>query len=553
MPDAIQTATGTSISEYLNCKPECTQWRKDYCRSTAFAFEPQMQTFMGPVTWGARSTAMVNRAADLLENLAIYIELPLLHNVTRSVYASALTGLPNPVTGAQHESITDVHQAMFAKLCYVDSVGVAAMGQSILRIGNSQVDQWDANSCLMWAMQNSTNDLSAWRRMVGAQPRGMSDKDWLLERRFRASGRQAFWINLPLWFTTNSALALPLVALMYNDIQLQITPPQFITLLDLPFAPTADINSQASSETAGNNNVPDHNNTPAGTAAAHAGLLALNGGNAGTTGTAGPTDAVRAVAAPAIAPGTPNFPTGANFQMQVLGNYVFLDQIERRLFGRSINEYVGEATQTQTPLTIAPGSANAAIPLHFNYPTASITVFVRDTTTTDLAVEPSQRNATNRVQNRHPFNYVTGYGPDFEDSFDTMSLRIHGVTRIEPMPASYYRAVSYWRHSHQSDNSYRIYTMPFCVNMWDTFQPSGHLHFGQADNATLLLTWDGNNLPFTNDADGGNGNPGVGAVSGNNGGRSPNSAGVTATVIARYKNIFRTQLGVGGWKFGACI
>lgn len=433
MSQSMQQATSgtaTGIIDYINCRPECTIFRKDYCRITAFALEPQLQPFVsGQVAWGNKHQINVNRAADLLENLAI-------HLVGKALYSGTPTSLDNAPY-------------------YVDYAAVVAMERITLKIGTCLVDEWDSFSLNAWNQQTNKSALDAYAELVGGRPSwyahdAAGDAAWKLERQTRAGKDQDWWVMIPLYAFAHNELALPTVSLMYNDI-----------VMTVALRAAADMAWQAADEAAFN--------------------------------TAG---------------GTSIWPPAAP-DMQILGNYVFLDQVERRLFGRNINEYLGEATQALPPYQVTAGNRSALVPLFFNYPTVAITIVCEDTQTTNKEILSDT---------------ISGFGPTQDESFTSVSLRIHGQPRIEHIPASYYRRVVPWRHMGNNRYLHRMYTIPFATKIHELFQPCGALHFGQTDSAHLEFIWEGG---------------------------APANCMIRA--YARHKNVFRTQLGVGGWKYGACL
>ena len=500
------TAQPSSIAEYLNCKPECTLWRKDYCRHTAFAFEPvKLSVTGGGTSFNFKHTLTINRSADLLENLAIYFEVTPLFN--GDIFQTSTAGYPEQIVGtettgsayADNANATNVGRVtvstgggaaatptatmftanqnlrdlVFAQRPYlVDYFALHVLSKLTFKIAQGTIDQLDPFMILAHYMQFSkSGGLESYADMLGGKPRHLTDAEWVTERQKRAGNTQVFWLNIPLWFANAPQYALPIVAMMYNDLTLELT---FNTWENMRIVPAA-----VTGETIYLIDAPDTNNTA-------------------TKYTYNILDmtTARGLLTPTIT-------------TQVVANYVYLDYQERRLFGRNINEYVGEAHQVVTPGNPPAGATSFAYNLYFNYPTTSITFYALDT-----------RDAT-----KEKFNTISGYGADGNDSFDSVKLTIQGSTRIDTLPPSYYRKVVYHRHCNHVVNAFRLYTIPFATAL-NAVDPSGAMHFQQVDTAQLVFGWDGSN-PFK--------------------AKAPTNCQIYA--FARYKNIFRTQLGVAGWKY----
>ena len=182
---------------YLTGNPMITYFKVVYRRHTNFAMESIQQTFNGNVAFGSRVSALISRNGDLVSGMTLEADLPALAATTR----------------------------------WTDDVGHHLINQVEVEIGGQLIDRHYADWLEIWAQLTvPAAKMAGYRELVGQSP-----KDHLS----RPNGLQAIgagvpptrlYIPLQFWFCRNVGLALPLIALQYHEVKVNI---QFRNVADL--------------------------------------------------------------------------------------------------------------------------------------------------------------------------------------------------------------------------------------------------------------------------------------------------------------------------------
>jgi hypothetical protein len=271
---------------YLTAEPTITFWKAVYRRHTNFAMESMEQTFSGTANFGNRAVCRVSRNGDLMSSCFVRVQLPTTNTQTNDNW--------------------------------VNRVGFRLLKQVELRVGGQMIDRHYSTWMHIWTELTHTFDKKRLLdKMVGpystvgssilssALDAGNLQLDtvalgqqFILNRMEQATtgtsfqpspanglGLGALTLNIPLLFSfcRHPGLALPLIALQYHEVEIQI---DFETLANC---------------TATANDAPTGNYT----------LLSAN----------------------------------ANVALWV--DYIFLDTEERKEFAQKPHEYLIETTQTQ--------------------------------------------------------------------------------------------------------------------------------------------------------------------------------------------------------------
>jgi len=193
---------------YISGNPQITFWKGLYKRHTNFAMEPFRINFNGEPNWGTRQTAIVNRYADLLFSTYVQLELP----------TNDTTG----TTGAQWNHGSDSG--------YV-SLGFNFIDRVELDIGGQIIDRLYSEYMYLWSYLTSDNQkLSKLDTMLTNEKYRVSGVNALT---FSANpgctggnGRQSLpnvlYIPLMFFFTKNPGTALPLIALQYHEVKINV-------------------------------------------------------------------------------------------------------------------------------------------------------------------------------------------------------------------------------------------------------------------------------------------------------------------------------------------
>ena len=265
----LQLVAHVKQDVYLTGNPQMTWFKMVYRRYTNFAVESQPMYFDGTPDFGKRITCLVPRRGDLLGQIILEVTLP----------AITLTD-KTPVS-------------------YVNSIGHALIQEINIEIGEQEIDKQNGEWMEIWSNYTTTTDKrTGFYNMIGKVD-GFSPPTLF--------GPLKLYIPLRFWFCKNPGMALPLIALQYHPIRINLT---LRPLNQLFF-------SQALT-------------TP---------------------------DCTTLEPAPA-----------SITELMLWGDYVYLDVEERRRFVSSMHEYLIEQVQYTSLIPISPGASSGILPLEFNHP-----------------------------------------------------------------------------------------------------------------------------------------------------------------------------------------
>ena len=158
---------------YLTGNPQITFFKVVYRRHTNFSTESIQQTLNGTVGFGNRVSCTVSRNGDLVSACVLEVDLPA------------------PAGGNYHANVGER---------LIEEVEVEIGGQRIDKHNYTWMNVW--NQLTMPAGKQA-----AYNTMIGAT----------------AAGAQKVYVPLVFWFNRNPGLALPLIALQYHEVKLNIT------------------------------------------------------------------------------------------------------------------------------------------------------------------------------------------------------------------------------------------------------------------------------------------------------------------------------------------
>ena len=193
---------------YLTGNPMITYFKVVYRRHTNFAMESIQQTFNGTPGFNNRVSALISRNGDLVNGMLMEIVLP---NLT---------------------AVADDHR-------YFHDVGHHILKQVDIEIGGQLIDRHYGDWLEVWSQLTvpASKELG-YRWMIGQDLRGATGNgdgtdDGTLQGGVAAGadvpGRRIF-VPLQFWFCRNVGLALPLIALQYHEVKVNIT---FAALADV--------------------------------------------------------------------------------------------------------------------------------------------------------------------------------------------------------------------------------------------------------------------------------------------------------------------------------
>ena len=183
---------------YLTGNPMITYFKVVYRRHTNFAMESIQQTFNGTVGVGKRVTALISRNGDLVSGMHLEVKLP------RSDQS------------------------------YVTDVGHHVVQQVEVEIGGQLIDRHYADWLEIWAQLTvPASKKLGYRHMIGQDHMAADGAPTGLQTQGGANvagGSRTLFVPLQFWFCRNVGLALPLIALQYHEVKVNI---QFATTAQL--------------------------------------------------------------------------------------------------------------------------------------------------------------------------------------------------------------------------------------------------------------------------------------------------------------------------------
>jgi hypothetical protein len=171
---------------YLTGNPQITFFKGTYKRHTNFAIESIEQTFNGNVGFGSRVTCQISRNGDLINR--VYLQLKLTN--------------------------TDAADSVYCKY-----FGLRVINYVEIEIGGQKIDKHYAHWLYIWnelSLPKAKRD--GYNEMVGAYG-GIVN---YAANASKASIKDTLYVPLEFWFCRNVGLALPLIALQYHEVKLNI-------------------------------------------------------------------------------------------------------------------------------------------------------------------------------------------------------------------------------------------------------------------------------------------------------------------------------------------
>ena len=399
---------------YLSGNPQITFFKTVYRRHTNFSMESISQSFNGPVQFGKKSSCAIARNGDLLADMYLEITLPAIQQAQTT-------------SGSTSSYVS-----------WTDGIGNALIKSVSIDIGGQELDKHYGEWLDIWNELNLPDTKKkTFKKMVGYE----YASDLMDPSLASATAESEYNLYVPLrfWFNNNPGLALPLIALQYHEIKINL-----------------DIDDV------------QH-------------LIRNDGGH---------------ISAPQDSAGNALEIKECNLMV----NYIYLDTDERRRFSQISHEYLIEQVQflgTESVESTAstgtgkpnPSSSFHSVKLKFNHPVKVLHWIIQDDTYLANDSEESNVDATAYDSGNQKLRYSSlAKLNNRTDTFNTAKLQINGHDRMAEKPAEYYRLVQNNRYM-PGQTSKQIYTYSFALNPGE-HQPSGSCNFSRVDIAKLNLNFD---------------------------------------------------------------
>lgn len=476
---------------FLTGTPEITFWKVSYRRHTNFAMESIEQTFSGQADFSRRVTCTMSRNGDLLSGLDVQVTLPQIDQTmgTSGVYAR-----------------------------WLDNIGEQLIAQVDVEIGGQRIDRQYGDWMHIWNQLTLSDDKrDGYNKMIG----NTTSLTYITDPAFAnvsgpcaAAGGPAqvcaprnalpettLYIPLQFWFCRNPGLALPLIALQYHEVKINID-----------FRPIGECLWAVSK------------------------LDAVDGDGTVSVSQAYQQSLVAA---------------------SIYADYVFLDTDERRKMAQNPHEYLIEQVQFTGDESV--GSSSNKIKLNFNHPCKELVWVVQPDANVDYCASLEGGKTLYKTLGAQPFNYTdaidalpnalhaysgTNQSATFiaDDVFQlgtavdisgndtaglqgsalsdagsfvlaetalkmhcwgenpvvTAKLQLNGQDRFSEREGSYFDVVQPFKHhTHSPDTGINVYSFGLKP---EEHQPSGSCNFSRIDNAVLQLVLSSGTVSGTNTA-----------------------------------------------------
>ena len=170
---------------YLTGNPQITFFKVVYRRHTNFAVESIEQTFNGQADFGKRVTATISRNGDLIQQMYLEVVTP---------------------------------TTMGASTVFTYGFGNALVKQAEIEIGGQLIDRQYGDWMNIWTeLTVPEGKRAGYDNMVGNKASGQSQTGII-----PATAATRFYVPLQFWFNRNPGLALPLIALQYHEVKLNL-------------------------------------------------------------------------------------------------------------------------------------------------------------------------------------------------------------------------------------------------------------------------------------------------------------------------------------------
>ncbi len=213
---------------YLTGNPQITFWKVTYRRHTNFAVESIEQTFNGQADFGRRVQCTISRNGDLAYRTYLQVTLPMVD--------CSITGAMNGGGAAQNGGDT----SDLATARWLNYPGEQLISQVEVEIGGQRIDRQYGDSMHIWnQLTLSDSKKRGYDKMVGQTN----------QLTFLANGRRkdapdtpcsagtvspqeceirnalpqtTLYVPLQFWFCNNPGLAIPLIALQYHEVKINL-------------------------------------------------------------------------------------------------------------------------------------------------------------------------------------------------------------------------------------------------------------------------------------------------------------------------------------------
>jgi hypothetical protein len=331
---------------FLTGTPEITYWKVSYRRHTNFAMESIEQTFQGQADFGRRVSAILSRNGDLAYRTYLQVTLPEINQDMKSSSSSDTSVNGNGV---------------YAR--WLDYIGEQLISQVEVEIGGQRIDRQYGDWMHIWnQLTMSEEQRRGYFKLIGhttqltyitdpqfadiAGPCASSGGPAQVCAPRNALPETTLYVPFLFWFCKNPGLALPLIALQYHEVK-----------INLDIRPIGECLWAVK-------NLSLHTGTQSVSMAYQQSLVAAS----------------------------------------LYIDYIFLDTDERRKMAQNPHEYLIEQLQFTGDESV--GSSSNKIKLNFNHPCKELIWVVQPDANVDYCASLTADQVLFKTLGAQPFNYT---------------------------------------------------------------------------------------------------------------------------------------------------
>ena len=387
---------------YLTGNPQITFFKVVYRRHTNFAMEAIEQTPSGSLNLGSRISVQITRNGDLIHRVYFNGSLK-----------NGSSTLP---------------------LALVPNFGQKLLKTIELEIGGQRIDKHYSEWLYVWnELTIPAGKRDGYNLMVGGDKYNRSVK-------LAASKSYELYVPLEFWFCRNVGLALPLIALQYHEVKINIEFESAAALID---------------KGAGNYTNDEDDNQGAGNA--------IDNANAGYGA----------------------YTSLTLEEPKVWVDYIFLDTDERRRFAQLSHEYLIEQLQftgTESVSKSTDPNSMKSVRMNFNHPCKELIWVVRRNDS--LVYWNNFSTAGTAGGNTVSNNYLNSSNP-----VQRAKIMLNGNDRFAERNGTYFSLVQPYQHHENTPDKFHegINVYSFALKP-EEHQPSGTLNMSRIDTAVLSMS-----------------------------------------------------------------
>jgi hypothetical protein len=421
---------------YLTGNPQITFWKVSYKRHTNFAMESIEQTFNGQADFGRRVTCTISRNGDLAYRTYLQVTLPEINQTMKNSTAGS---------------------GVYAR--WLDFPGEQLISQVEVEIGGQRIDRQYGDWMHIWNnLTLPVDQTRGYYGMVGNTTEltfitdpSFNDVDGPCQSNAprqvcaprNALPETTLYVPFQFWYCRNPGLALPLIALQYHEVKINLD----IRPIDECLWAVGTLNSTACGNGAGGRVSAAYNQS----------LVAAS----------------------------------------LYVDYVFLDTDERRRMAQNPHEYLIEQLQFTGDESV--GSSSNKIKLNFNHPVKELIWVVQPDQNVDYCSSLDCEQLLYRLLGAQPFNYTDAVdalpnaihafgGPEAVDQYIDASGLFYdaGAGDSAPGASEQWWTASPHINAYDEMNAASGYYHNAAGNQGSTF-PHSYMNSGVSDAGTFVL------------------------------------------------------------------